>query len=707
MDLRGKKTLRGEKVHYKIGVDIGGTFTDIVLLGTDGSIETKKVSSTPDDYSRGIADCIQEMLSELGLAPDQITGIVHASTVGANTILEYKGARTGLITTEGFRDVLEMRRLRIPKLYDLQYEKPMPLVPRHLRFEISERMGPRGEIWRNLSPDDVERTALQLKKAGIEAVAICFLHSYANPEHEQRAAEIVRRTLGDNVYITCSSEILPEIREYERTSTTVVNAYIGPVVKRYMHSLVSRFDEIGLPCPVQIMHSGGGLMTIDAVTRKPACTIDSGPAAGVIACAHLAKRLSHGNLISFDMGGTTAKAGIIENGQPAKTTEYEVGAGVNLSSKLVKGGGYPVKLPFIDLSEIGAGGGSLVSIDTLSHITVGPKSAGAVPGPVCYDLGNENPTFTDALVTLGYINPEFLVGGEVRLNADKALHAIEEKVARPLGRPLLDTAHGILMLGCASMTRAVKAVSTYRGRDPRDFVLVAFGGNGPVVAAEIARSLQMRRVLIPPAPGVFSAVGLLFSDVEYEFIRTFFRRGEETTPEVLRKAYRQLEEEARGAMKTEGYPSDQIVLARYADLRYSGQAYELTIQVSDGVPDFGHMTRDFGEEHERTYGHRSDTDPVDLVNIKVIAKVAAEEMEADRLTRAGSQPKRGVAERQAYFGPNYGLLATPVLRREELKGRTLKGPLIIEEYDATCVVPPWSRVTLDTLGNIDMTVEEE
>jgi N-methylhydantoinase A len=702
-----KETLSGEKVHYKIGVDIGGTFTDIVLLGTDGSIETKKVSSTPDDYSRGIATGVQGMLSELDLSPDQMTGIVHASTVGANTILEYKGAWTGLITTQGFRDVLEMRRLRIPKLYDLQYEKPVPLVPRHLRFEISERLGPRGDIWKGLSLDEVEQTALRLKEAGAEAVAICFLHSYANPEHEERAADIVHRVLGDNVYITRSSEILPEIREYERTSTTVVNAYIGPVVKRYMKSLISRFDEIGLSCAVQIMHSGGGLMTIDAVTRKPACTIDSGPAAGVIACAHLAKKLNHGNLISFDMGGTTAKAGMIENGQPAKTAEYEVGAGVNLSSKLVKGGGYPVKLPFIDLSEIGAGGGSLVSIDSLGHITVGPKSAGAVPGPVCYDLGNKHPTFTDALVTLGYINPEFLAGGEVRLNADKARQALEEKVARPLGKPLLEAAHGVLMLGCATMTRAVKAVSTYRGRDPRDFLLVAFGGNGPVVAAEIARSLQMKRVVIPPAPGVFSAVGLLFSDVEYEFIRTFFRRGEETTPEMLWQAYGRLEEEAREAMKAEGYPLNRVVLVRSADLRYSGQAYELTIPVSGGVPDFSQMTRAFGDEHERTYGHRSDTDPVDLVNIKVIAKVAAEEIAVDKLTRRGSQENARATQRPAYFGPKEGIRQTPVLHRAELKGRSLKGPLIIEEYDATCVVPPWSRVTLDALGNIDMTVEEE
>ena len=692
-----------KKLRYTIGVDIGGTFTDIVVLSSSGTLETAKVPSTREDYSRGIATGVAALIERLGIAPDRVDGFVHATTVAANTILEQKGALTGLVTTRGFRDILEMRRLRIPVMYDLQYEKPPPLVPRRLRFEVTERMGPRGQVWQPLDANDAMETAHAISAAGVKAVAVSLLHAYANPEHEQSLAEILRTHLGKDVYITLSSDILPEIREYERTSTAVVNAYIGPVVDRYLGTLGRRLQEIGLSCPVRIMLSSGGVMTVDVARRRPAALVESGPAAGVIACARIARAASWHNVISFDMGGTTAKAALIENGRVSKTNEYEVGAGINLSSRLVKGGGYPIKLPVIDACEIGAGGGSVIKIDDRGRVRVGPESVGAEPGPVCYGRGGSEPALTDALVILGYINSKHLLGGGVALDAASARSTFESKVAAPLGMGLHEAAYGILTLACTTMTRAVKAVSTQRGRDPREFVLVAFGGNGPVVAAEIARTLSIQRILVPPAPGVFSALGLLFSDIEHEMTQTVLGRWPTVTNELVENVYRELDVAARGTLRDEGFPEDMMDIERFADLRYKGQAYELTIPVTNDQPDLESLTGAFVDEHERTYGHRSDTDPVDLVTLKVTARVLAATLPSI-LTDRGKLHEPGES-REVYFGRGFGVIRTPVLDRCDLEGNTLEGPLIVEEYDATCVVPPGCRATLDMYGNMELTLD--
>ena len=507
-------------VSYRVGVDIGGTFTDVVLLGTDGSVDTLKVLSTPPDYATGVIEGIEQARAAHRLATAQLTGIVHASTIASNTVLEGVGARTALITTEGFRDVLEMRRLRIPVLYDLRWEKPAALVPRRRRYEVRERLGPRGEVRVALDEASVRDVAARIAADGVDAVAICLLHSYASPAHELRVAEIVRDVLGEAVFVTCSSEILPELREYERTSTTVVNAYVGPAVSRYLGSLTAQLTARGIEAPLEVVQSAGGTMSPATALRRPAYLVESGPAAGVIACAHLARATGRVNVISFDMGGTTAKAAMLEDGEPVRTTEYEIGSGINLSSRLVKGGGHAIKLPFVDVSEIGAGGGSIVRVDEHGRATVGPRSAGSSPGPVCYGLGGTEPTLTDALLVLGRIDPAGLAAGAVPLDLEAAADALRRRVADPLGLPLPEAAHGVLQVAVATMTRAVKAVSTYRGRDPRDFALCAFGGNGPVVGVEIARALRMPTVLIPPAPGVFSALGLLFSETQHELVRT-------------------------------------------------------------------------------------------------------------------------------------------------------------------------------------------
>ena len=691
-------------VRFRIGVDVGGTFTDVVLLRDDGRMMARKVSSTPEDYSRGIAEGLASALADSGAAPDDLVSMVHATTVATNTILEHKGARTGLITTRGFRDVLEMRRLRIPVMYDLQYEKPPPLVPRRLRREVDERLGPDGSVRRDLDPASLDAAVADLRREGVQAVAVSLLHAYANPAHERLVAERLREAFSNSLYVTCSSDILPEIREYERTSTAVVNAYIGPVVHHYMDTLLDRLRDMGVTCPVHIMQSSGGVMSVQSAKRKPAYLLESGPAAGAMACARLARSTGLDNLISFDMGGTTAKAAMIEGGQAAKTTEYEVGAGINLSSKLVKGGGYPVKLPFVDVSEIGAGGGSICRVDGVGRTSVGPQSAGAVPGPVCYDLGGSDPTLTDALVAVGYLNPDYLVGGSLPLDTAKALAVLEQMVARPLGRPLAEAAHGVLTLACATMTRAVKAVTTYRGRDPRDFVLAAFGGNGPVVGVEIARALQIRRVLVPPVPGVFSALGLLYSDAEQEFIQTVMIRADNAEPARVAAAFDNLEAEARAAMVADGFPADRVTVERLADLRYAGQAYELTVPVTTGTPDIQAMTRAFGQEHERTYGHPSEGDPVDLVNVKVLARVAVDAPDTGRHGLPPAPSSLGTA-REVYFGPLDGTRETAVMARTDLTAHWREGPLIVEEYDATCVVPPGCQARLDALGNIDIAVD--
>ena len=688
---------------FRVGIDIGGTFTDIVATGADGRIYVKKVSSTPEDYSLGSCSGLELLLKEQGIKPHEVDVVVHATTMATNAVLEGKGARTGLITTAGFRDVLEFRRVRVPDLYNLDYVKPKPLVPRQLRMEVTERMGPLGEVRVPLDEASVRAAAQRLQLAKVESIAICLLHSYANPAHEQRVREIVSEVFASDVFVTCSYDILPEIREYERTSTTVVNAYLGPVMNRYLDTLMQRLAAVGIGKSLHVMTSGGGQMSIRAAMTKPAYLVESGPAAGVIAAARIARRLDLPNIITLDMGGTTAKTAIVENAEPTKTSEFEIGAGINLSSKLVKGAGYAIKLPFIDVSEIGAGGGSHIWFDKGGALKVGPHSAGSEPGPVCYDKGGDQVTVTDALLALGYINPEFLVGGAVRLASDKARSAVAAQLAQPMNMPLVEAAHGALTVAVANMVRAVKSVSTYRGRDPRDYTLIAFGGNGPIVAAAIARELAMTRVLIPPNSGVLSAHGLLVADHEQELVKSFPGRMSELSPAGFQQAYAVLIKAAVDALQSEGFARGEIEIYRYADLRYVGQAFELTVPVAgDGVPDLALVTKSFHDEHFRTYAHMAPAEPVENVNIRVIAKVPTRELQAQpRAAKSAGKDAAVVPKsREVYFGPVLGSRVTSILRRGDLVGVSVAGPLIVEEYDSTCVVPPDTTATVDQWNNL-------
>ena len=692
-----------ERATFRVGADIGGTFTDIVMLSSWGELHKRKQSSTPEDYSRGIAEGLAALMTAHDIAPDQVVEVVHATTVATNTVLEGKGARTALITTRGFRDVLEIGRIRVPKLYDLSYCKAVPLALRRYRFEVTERVAADGSVVMPLALDELGGIAEAIVANGIEAVAVAFLNSHVFAGHEEQVRDRLVELLPPSIYVTASCDVLPEIREYERTSTTVVNAYLGPIVRNYLDALTGRLQGLGLACPIRIMNSAGGLMSVASATARPAYIIESGPAAGVIAGAYMATRAGYPDVITVDMGGTTAKAAIIEACQPAQTTEYEVGAGINVSSKLVKGGGHAVKLPFIDVSEIGAGGGSLVGFDEGGLLTVGPKSAGAMPGPVCYDKGNGTPTLTDAFITLGYLNQEAIAGGEVRLDAAKARAALEEKVAGPMGFDVAQASLGIQEIATATMARAVKAVSTYRGRDPRDFALVAFGGNGPMIATEIARTMGIGTIIIPPSPGVFSALGLLFSAIEHEFAATDFRLLGADDAELFSKGFEALEARAAASLAAEGYEREQLTAAWFADLRYEGQAFELTVPVEPGGTALEGAVAAFHEEHRRTYGHATPGNPMELVSRRVKVRVANAATGDDR-PWAITHEDGAVGSRRATFAGR-DALDIPVIGRGHLVGDRRTGPFIVEEYDSTFVVPHDAVATTDPFGNIVVTLE--
>jgi N-methylhydantoinase A len=680
---------------FRVAVDIGGTFTDIVFLDADGRRHTKKVSSSVEDYARAIVDGLREVFDETGLTGRDVIEVLHGTTVASNAILELKGARTGLITTRGFRDVLEIRRLRMPRLYDLTWEKPPTLVERRLRLEVDERIDVHGAVQRPLDDAEVERALDRLLGQGIEALAVCLINSWANPVHEVRIKAIVERR-APGLALCISSDVLPEIKEYERTSTTVINTYVLPIVQRYLATLRGGLDRIAVGGPLLIMQSNGGLMTDGAAATRPMHIIESGPAAGVVGAQALARQMGLGKLITFDMGGTTAKASLVEDGAISRATEYQVGGGIMHGSRLLTGAGYLLRVPAIDLAEVGAGGGSIVWRDAGGALQVGPRSAGASPGPLCYDQGGAEPTVTDANVILGYLNPTALAGGAVKLNATRAHEIFQERVAEPMGLPLAEAAHGAHLIAASNMMRAIRAVSSERGRDPREYALFAFGGNGPLFAAGMARALEMTRVVIPPSPGLFSAFGLLYSEVEHHYVRTWRRRTRGLDPAELAEAFGRLEDEARAQLAAEGFSGATVHIDRSADCRYQGQSFELTVPVAPSLP----IEEAFGREHERTYGHRAGPDePVEIVSLRVVGKGLGER------TRVVAHPPAPAAHaptvRRVYFGPQAGWLTTPILSRADL-ATPREGPAVVEEYDATCVVPPGARVRLDASGNIVM-----
>jgi N-methylhydantoinase A len=691
----------------RLGIDVGGTFTDIVFLTPDGRVLTRKVLSTPDDYSRSIRSGLQGVFTQSELAPAAVSEVIHGTTVATNAILEGKGARTGLLTTRGFRDVLEIRRMRMNRLYDIYWEKPAPLVPRRLRREVNERVDYRGEVLQPLDAAMARQEIERLVAEDVASVAVCFLHAYANPEHEQQVERLLQE-IAPHVYVSLSSRILPELKEYERTSTTVINAYIRPVIEGYLQSLEGHLQTLGIASPLLIMQSNGGLMPSATAREMPMHIIESGPAAGVTGALEVSRRLGIANVMTLDIGGTTAKTSLIEDGQITRSPEYEVGGGMNIGHRLLKGGGYLLRVPAVDIAEVGAGGGSIAWIDRGGSLQIGPQSAGAAPGPACYNLGGEAPTLTDANVVLGYLNPHSLAGGSLDLDADKARQALATRIAAPLGVQLVDAAWAIHRLAAASMVRALRAVSTERGRDARHFALFAFGGKGPVHALGIAEALDIRKAVIPPAPGLFSSLALLFSDVEHHLVQSYFNPAGDIDLARLRQVLERLQQQGLEMLTAEGYSSTHIQLQPYADLRYAGQNSELTIPIESALSAPAALSRlqeAFAVEHNRTYGYRSDDEPIQLMSLRLVARGLTDEKRIpERLALVSStlaDHARQPTSRQAYFGPQHDWLTTPILTtRQDLAHAVHEGPLIIEEYDATTVILPGWQAATDDWGNL-------
>ena len=686
---------------YRLGVDIGGTFTDIVLLGEDGALYNKKILSTPDDYSRAIEDGVRELLQTTGIRAADIREVAHGTTVATNAIIERKGVRVALVTTGGFRDVLEIARFRAPRLYDVDFRKPEPLVERRLRFTVPERITAAGEVDLPLNEDAVARVAAACAVADVNAIAVCFINAYVDGRHEEAAAAILRDRLPD-VPVTVSSELVPQIQEYERTSTTVINAYIRPVIEHYAARLESRLREIGIVAPVNIMQSNGGVLPAKVAAQKPIFVIESGPAAGVVGAQRLGEKLGIPDCIVFDMGGTTAKASIIADGAYAMAPETEVGGDAALGHRMTQGGGYVVQAPTIDIAEVGAGGGSIAWIDSGGGIQVGPRSAGADPGPVCYGQGGTDATVTDANLLLGYLNPDSLVGGELSLDWDAAEQAVE-KLGAALGQDPTDTAYGIHLIANARMMRALSSVSSERGLDPAHFPLLAFGGNGGVHVCNLAETLGATQVLVPPAAGLFSAVGLLFADTEHQCIRAYYQPFDELDLDACNVTFAALASEAEALVANDGYAPDARRVTCSAELKYVGQNTALPLSVPALPLDtagLAGLAEAFAVEHDATFGYRSDGESVQFVSLKVVGQGVSDTPRIpDSITLKRDTPPP-TAARKAYFGPDHGWLETPVIPRAALTDAPQDGPLIVEEYDCTTVVRPGWNAQLDGWSNI-------
>lgn len=675
----------------RIGIDIGGTFTDLVFLGRDGKVMRSKVLSTPGDYGQGIIDGLTSGLVGESIAANGIAQIVHGTTVATNAILENKGARVALITTTGFRDVLEIRRLRMPVLYDIRFRKPPALVPRNLRFEVDERIDDRGDIERPLDEAGARAVIDRILMNGAEAIAICLINAYANGTHERRLRELIRER-DAFVPISVSSELLPEIREYERTSTTVVNCYVLPLVRAYLSGLQKKLLQLEVKQPLTVMQSSGGAMSAAAASERPIHIIESGPAAGVVGAAEIARRLGNLSLLSFDMGGTTAKSALVDHGQFLRVNSLEVGGGINIAGRLLSGGGYHVRAPAIDVAEVGAGGGSLARLDPGGGLRVGPDSAGALPGPACYGRGGTLPTVTDANVLLGFINPEALAGGGLPIRRDLAIAALEAAVARPLGLSPEAAAWGVHRVANATMARALRAVSTERGRDPRKLSILAFGGNGPVHAATLARLLDIRKILVPPLPGLFSALGMLFPQTEHHYVRTHKGRIGNLDRNALAATYKTLEAEGAAALTAEGFADREQRFERLIDLRYAGANAELTLPLDLGDDIDSRLALAFAEAHEAHFGYQSPEEQIEAMSVRVIARAGGAAWSVpEQLSFPPDKPPSG-ASRKVYFGPDVGFVDTPVATRGELAEQWRQGPLLVEEFDSTAVVPPDAKV---------------
>lgn len=685
-----------------IGIDIGGTFTDVVLIH-DGRMHCVKIPSSPPQYEGAVVRGIRMVLDASRARPEEVDKLAHGTTVATNALLEARGARTALVTTRGFRDVLELGRGRRPSMADVFWKKPVPLVPRRRRLEFAERITARGEVEQPVDPAELADLTRQLDALAPESVAVAFINSYRNPAHEIQVAQWLRDCY-PKLHVTASVEITPEIKEFERTSTAVVNAYVQPIVADYLAALEQEASRMGVNAPLLVAQSNGALTPSVLARTRPVRIVESGPAAGVIAAQRLGTDLGLPNVIAFDMGGTTAKASLIENGEPFVAADYEVGAGMNSVRRLLGGGGYTIRASSIEIAEVGAGGGSICWIDDAGLPHVGPQSAGADPGPACYGLGGTDATITDSNLVLGYLNPAEMAGGVQRLDQAGAEAAVRDAVARPLGLALHEAAFGIHQIATTTMSRAIKAVTSERGRDPRDFALIAFGGAGPAHAVAVARECGIPTVVVPARSGVFSAVGLTMSTVTEDDAWSYGTPGE-WRPDEISSIFQAMEERTTARLSKATGHDGPFTTQRFADLRYRGQSSELRGPLPDGpvTPEtLARVRNQFEEEYERTYGHRGAGEGIELVSLRLTASPVTEDRpDLGCLAQAGEESQRAESTRRAYFGADHGEVATSVLlTRAGLSARPRSGPLVIEEPDTTVVVPPSTTAHRDQFGNI-------
>ena len=686
---------------WRIGIDIGGTFTDVALVeeGT-GRIGIAKVLTTPHDFGEAVIDGIARGLAENAIDPADVALLSHATTVVTNALLEKKGAKAGFVATRGFRDLLELRRSSRSDLYDLFQDAPNVLVPRRHRFEITERIDAQGDVVTPLDEDELPGLINSIRTAGLQTVAVSFLFSFLNDSHERRVGAALRAALPDvGVFLSC--EVLPEIREFERASTTAVCAYVGPLLAGYLGRLSEATTAMGLP-PLHVMGSSGGVFDIAEGLRMPAMAVESGPAAGVIAAALAGRQLGRPNLISFDMGGTTAKASVIVNGEIAVTAEYEVGGAAN-ARRWMHGTGHPIRVPVIDLAEVSAGGGSVAWVDPGGALKVGPHSAGAAPGPAAYGRGGVHPTVTDANVVLGYLDREALLGGGLPIDAAGAERAVSIHVGAHYGLSAADAAERIVRIVNSNMAQALRIVSVERGHDPREFSLIAFGGAGPVHAVALAEELGIPEVIIPPAPGAFSALGLVATDLKRDYARTLYADLGSVAPERVADIFATMEASGAAMLEAAGVPEERRALVRSADVRYRRQAYELNIPLEEGrvtraVLDT--LAASFHTRHEQTYGHANSAEGVQLVTLRLTALGRRADL---RLARAGDPAVAKVRTRNVWFAAT-GFVDTDVHWRDGLMyGRQLTGPVVIEALDSTVVVPPGWQALVDGMGYLRLT----
>ena len=690
--------------NLRLGVDIGGTFTDHVLYDQEsGRVHTLKTPSTPEDLSLCALEGIRRFDAGRTGGVVGLETVAHGTTVNTNAILERKGALCGLITTKGFRDILEIGRQTRPKFYDWYADRPVPLVPRYLRIGVAERINSKGEVLTPLDEEDVLQAVEVFKREAVQSVAVCLLNSYANPVHERRVREILESAL-PGVYLAVSTDLSPEFREFERSSTTAAAAYVGPTFERYVDRLGEALSRELDPAPrLYIMQSSGGMVSSRAATHQPHLTIESGPAAGVLATLELGRRLGIGDLISFDMGGTTAKASLIRDGTPSMLSMLEVGGeatgffGVRIT-------GMPIKAPSIDLVECSAGGGSIVWTDVAGLLKVGPESAGAVPGPACYDTGGTEPTVTDAHVVLGRIAPERFLGGEMSISGKLAEEAVARKVGDPLGMELHEAAHGILDVVNANMVRILRVVSVTRGFDPRDYTLVAYGGAGPLHAGYLAQELGIGRIIIPPTPGLFSAMGLVSGDIQVSRSMTRLTLAAPDNLAYIREALVDVVAQCQDGLEEEQVPPEDRVLVRALDMRYVRQNFELEIALEGGLDtpeDLARAVDSFHKLHDRSYGQSNESAPVEVVNVKARGSGALPKPELRALSQGTADSSHALTGTRRVFFRETGWTDCPDYDRDALlAGNAIPGPAIVHEFDSSIVVLPGHRATVGPYGDI-------